>query len=81
MHWSLEIENCARDFKLLDNQELLDNQDASVKAQENLKIYFWANIHFVLGLLARDIANHPYTPNTSLTQALNPLSFKFPTVF
>ena len=27
----------------------------NVKAQENLKIYFWGKIHFVLGLLARDI--------------------------
>ena len=31
-------------------------------------------IHLVLGLLARDIANHLYVPNTPLTQALIPLS-------
>ena len=44
------------------------------KAQENLKIYFWPKIHFFLDLLARDIANHSYAPNTTLTQALNVLS-------
>ena len=32
-------------------------------------------IHFVLGLLARDIANHSYAPNKPLTRALNPLSY------
>ena len=31
-------------------------------------------IHLVLGLLAKDIANHSYVPNTPLTQALIPLS-------
>ena len=31
-------------------------------------------MHFVLGHLARDFANHSYTQNTPLTQALNPLS-------
>ena len=36
-------------------------------------MYLWGKIHFVLGLLARDIANHSYAPNTPLTQALNPL--------
>ena len=46
----------------------------NVKAQENLKNYFWGRIHLVLGLLARDITNHSYAPNTSLTQALNSLS-------
>ena len=30
--------------------------------------------HLVLGLLAKDIANHSYVPNTPLTQALIPLS-------
>ena len=45
----------------------------NVKVQENLKMYLWGKIHFVLGLLARDIANHSYAPNTPLTQALNPL--------
>ena len=45
-----------------------------IQAQENLNIYFWAKKRFVLGLLARDISNHPYVPNTPLTQALNPLS-------
>ena len=33
----------------------------------------WGKIHVVLGLLARDMANHSYAPNTPLTQALNPL--------
>ena len=42
---------------------------SKVKAQENLKIYLWGKPHFVLGLLARDIAQ-----NIPLTQALNPLS-------
>ena len=32
-------------------------------------------IHLVLGLLAKDIANHSYVPNTPLTQALIPLSY------
>ena len=27
---------------------------------------FWGKIHVVLGLLARDIANHSYAPNTPL---------------
>ena len=31
-------------------------------------------IHFVRGLLARDIANYSYSSNTHLTLALNPLS-------
>ena len=31
-------------------------------------------IHLVLGLLAKDIANHSYVPNIPLTQALIPLS-------
>ena len=35
--------------------------------------YFWGKVNFVLGLLARDIANYSYAQNTSLTQALNPL--------
>ena len=48
-------------------------QFPSFKAQENLKIYFWGKIHFVLSLLARDISNHSYVPNTPLTQALKPL--------
>ena len=46
-----------------------------VKAQENLKICFWGKNHLVLGLLAIDIANHSYPQNTSLTQALKPLSY------
>ena len=45
--------------------------------QENFKIYFWGKIHFVLGLLERDISNHSYAPNKPLTQVLNPLSEKF----
>ena len=44
-----------------------------IKAQESLKIYLWGKFHFVLGLLARDIASHSYAQNTHLTQALNPL--------
>ena len=44
-----------------------------MKAQEDLKIYFSGKIHFVLGLLARDIANHSYASNIPLTQALNPI--------
>ena len=48
----------------------------NVKAQENLKIYrCWGKLHFVLGLLARDIPNHSYVQNTPLTQALNLSSF------
>ena len=43
------------------------------KAQRNIKIYFWRKIQFVLGLLARDIANHSYAPNTPLSQAFKPL--------
>ena len=46
----------------------------NVKAQENFKIYLWGKLHFVLGLLARDIANHSYAQNIPLTQALKPLS-------
>ena len=41
-----------------------------------MKIYSWRKVHFVLGLLARDIANYSYAQNTSLTQALNRLSNK-----
>ena len=48
------------------------SRDLNVKAQENLKIYFCGKIHFVLGLLARDTANHSYIQNTPLTLALNP---------
>ena len=44
-----------------------------IKAQERLKIYFWGKFHFVLGLLARDIASHSYAQNIPLIQALNPL--------
>ena len=48
------------------------------KAQENLKIYFWGNFHFVLGLLARDIANYSYAQITSFSQlGLKPLEFFF----
>ena len=46
----------------------------NVKAQENLMIYFWGKIPFVLDFLARDIANHSYAPNTPLTDVLNPLN-------
>ena len=46
----------------------------NVKAQENLMIYFWGKIPFVLDFLARDIANHSYAPNTPLTEVLNPLN-------
>ena len=38
-----------------------------MKAQENLLL---GKIHFILGLLARNIANHSYASNTPLTQAL-----------
>ena len=38
-----------------------------VKAQENLKMYFWGKVHFVLDLQARDIANYSYAQNTSFT--------------
>ena len=34
-------------------------------------MYFWGKIHFVLGLLARDIANHSYAQKTRLTKALS----------
>ena len=33
-------------------------------------------MHFVLSPLARDIANHSYSQNKPLTQALNPLRKK-----
>jgi len=33
---------------------------------------YWRRFHFVLRLLARDIANPSYDANASLTQALNP---------
>ena len=46
----------------------------NVKAQENLMIYFWGKIPFVLDFLARDIANHSYAANTPLTDVLNPLN-------
>ena len=42
-----------------------------MKLSFNLKIYFWGKIHFVRGLLARDIANYSYSSNTHLTQAFN----------
>ena len=45
----------------------------NVKAQENLKSYFWGKFHFVLRLLAKGIANHSFSQNTPLTQTLNPL--------
>ena len=32
----------------------------NVKTKENLQIYVWGKIPFVVGLLARDIANHSY---------------------
>ena len=37
----------------------------------------FGKLHFVLGLLARDIFNHSYAPNKPLTQVLNPLCEKF----
>ena len=46
----------------------------NAKAQENLKIYFWGKVHFVLGLLTRDIANYSFAQITSFSQAFNPLS-------
>ena len=46
----------------------------NVKAQENLMIYFWGKIPFVLDFLARDIASHSYAANTPLTDVLNPLN-------
>ena len=47
----------------------------NVKAQENLKIYrCWGKLHFVLGLLARDIPNHSYVQNTPYP-GLKPLEF------
>ena len=52
------------------------DHNLNVKAQENLKIYFWGKVHFVVGLLARAISNYSYVQNVSLTQALNPLSAK-----
>ena len=45
----------------------------NVKVQENLKIYFWEKVQFVLGLLAGNIGNYAYAQMTSLTQALIPL--------
>ena len=45
--------------------------------KKTLKISFRGKIHFVLGLLARDISNHSYAPNKPLTQVLNPLCEKF----
>ena len=50
---------------------------SNFQAKENLKIYFCGKIHFVLGLSARDIANHSYAPKKPLTQVLNLLSEKF----
>ena len=38
------------------------------------KIEFWGKVHFVLGLLARDIDIQWYAQNIPLSQALNPLS-------
>ena len=49
------------------------DHNLNVKAQENLKIYFWGKVHFVLGFLAKDIAIYLCSQNTSLTQALKPL--------
>ena len=46
----------------------------NVKAQENLMIYFWGKIPFVLDFLARDIANHSYAPNTPSTGVSNPVN-------
>ena len=53
------------------------DHNLNVKAQENLKIYFWGKVHFVLGFLAKDIAIYLYSQNTSLTQALKPLRYHF----
>ena len=47
---------------------------APLRQKEILKIHFWGKVHFVLGLLTRDIVNYSYAQNTSSTQALNPLS-------
>ena len=47
------------------------------QAQENPKFYFLGKIIFVLGLLAKDIVNHSYAPNTPLTEALNSLRYFF----
>ena len=49
------------------------DHNLNVKAQGNLKIYFWGKVHFVLGFLAKDIAIYLCSQNTSLTQALKPL--------
>ena len=45
-----------------------------IKRQENLKIYFWGKVHFVVALLASDISNHSHSQNTPLSPASNPLS-------
>ena len=37
-----------------------------------LKIYFWGKIHSVVGLLAIDIVNQSYAPNTPFNQAFEP---------
>ena len=57
-------------FILFQNYQFVyPNKVNSRKTQENLKIYFWGKIHLVLGLLARDIANHSYAQNKRVTQA------------
>ena len=44
---------------------------SSDMSRDHLKIYSCGKIYFVLGLQARDIANHSRAPNTPLTHALN----------
>ena len=50
----------------------LQSQGKAPWERDYLKIYFWGKIQFVLGLLARDIANQSYAPNTPLNQAFEP---------
>ena len=44
-----------------------------IKRKKTSRFTIRENNHFVLGLLARDIASHSYAQNTPLTQALNPM--------
>ena len=48
--------------------------------KETSRLIFIGKIHLFLGILARDIANQSYAPNTLSTQALNPLGYDFPRV-
>ena len=60
-------------FDFLSRHMSLDH-NKTLRHKKISRFSFGEKNSFCLGLLARDIANHSYAQNTSLTQVLNPLS-------